>query len=241
MGNLLIAAMTDMAGSFAKGIRNISRLLNIQGKVLPSTITNSNVCAELEDGSTVKTEVSVRGLDKPPIKRLFLEPENVEALDETIEEIMNADIVVLGPGSLYTSILANVLVPEIHDALHQCKGDVYYVCNIVTQPGQTDNFTAADHYRAVEQHLGEGAVDAMLLNSTRPSPEILRRYEEDGARLLPPEKELDQLNTRAVAADLIEDIDGPRVLWEKQDLLRHNPDKLADAICRIYVDMPMHK
>ncbi len=241
MGNLLIAAMTDMAGSFSKGIRNISRLLNIQGKVLPSTITNSNVCAELEDGSTVKTEVSVRGLDKPPIKRLFLEPENVEALDETIEEIMNADIVVLGPGSLYTSILANVLVPDIHDALHQCDGDVYYVCNIVTQPGQTDNFTAADHYRAVEQHLGKGAVDAMLLNSTRPSTEILRRYEEDGARLLPPEKDLNELNTRAVAADLIEDIDGPRVLWEKQDLLRHNPDKLADAICRLYVGMPMHK
>ncbi|MFW5923725.1 MAG: uridine diphosphate-N-acetylglucosamine-binding protein YvcK, partial [Planctomycetota bacterium] len=237
MGNLLIAAMTDMAGSFEQGIRKISRLLNIQGKVLPSTVTNSHVCAKLDDGSTVTGEVQVRGLDKAPIDTVYLNPPEAETLDETIEEISHADIVVLGPGSLYTSVLANAMVPRIHTALHECPGDVYYVCNIVTQPGQTDGFTAADHFRAVEKHLGQGAVDVMITNSTRPGPDILRRYQEDGAELLPPDPELDQLNVDIVAADLIEDIDGPRVLWEKQDLLRHNPDKLGDTICRCYLDM----
>jgi uncharacterized cofD-like protein len=239
VGNLMIAAMTDMAGSFERGIKNISRLLNIQGKVLPSTVTDCHVCAELEDGNIVESEVDVRRLGKAPIKRLFFKPQEPETLDETIEEIMHADLVVLGPGSLYTSILANVLVPRIRRALHECPGEIYYVCNIVTQPGQTDHFTPADHYRVVEQHLGKGVVDCMLLNRRRPGADILRRYEQEGARLLEPDKDLETLEVRTVAADLIEDLDGPRVLWEKQDLLRHDPDKLGDALCRLYAGMEM--
>ena len=199
VGNLMIAAMTDMAGNFEQGIKNISRLLNIQGKVLPSTTTDCHVCAELENGKIVESEVSVREVGKAPIRRLFFRPEAPETLDETVNEIMHADMIVLGPGSLYTSIMASVLVPRIKRALHECPGEVYYVCNIVTQPGQTDHFSAADHYRTVERHLGTGVVDYVLLNCTSPREEIFRRYEQEGAQLLLPDPEVDDLTVQTGA------------------------------------------
>jgi uncharacterized cofD-like protein len=239
VGNLIIAAMTDMAGSFEQGIKIISSLLNIKGKVLPPTLTDCHVCAELEDGTIVEREVNVRALNKPRIGRVFLKPSDPDALDETVEEILSADIVVLGPGSLFTSTLPNILVPRIRRAIADSGAAKYYVCNIMTQPGQTDGFTASDHYRALAQHLGEHVVDCMLLNSTSPPPEILERYRQEGAELVLANEGLKGFPVKVVQADLIEELSAARVLWEKQDLLRHHPDKLADALCRLYGDMEL--
>jgi len=239
VGNIIIAAMTDMAGNFENGIRAIGSLLNIKGKVLPSTVTDCHVCAELEDGTIVEREVSVRGLGKPPIKRVFLEPEDVEALDETISEIRNADIIVLGPGSLFTSVIPNVLVPAVREAIRRSRATRCYVCNVMTQPGQTEGFSASRHCRALLDHLGEDALDCVVLNSVAPPEDMLRRYREEGAEIVEADAGLDDLGVRVVQTDLIEDVSESRVLWEKQDLLRHDPDKLSDAIFRLYGDMDM--
>ena len=241
IGNLVIAAMTDMTGSFEKGIKSISRLLNIRGKVLPSTITDCHICAELEDGRMVEREVSVRGLNKPPIRRVFLKPGEVEALEETVEEISRADILVLGPGSLFTSVMPNVLVPRVRQAILESRAVKLYVCNIVTQPGQTDGFAASDHYNALSRHIGVDAIDWVLVNSTLPDEKIMERYRKEGAELVAADAGIEKLRVKVAATDLMEDIAAARVLWEKQDLLRHHPDKLADAICRLYGKMELYK
>ncbi|MFP4026397.1 MAG: YvcK family protein [Candidatus Brocadiia bacterium] len=237
LGNLVIAATTDMTGRFEKGIRLVSNLLNINGKVLPSTLTDCHVCAELKDGSVVEQEVQVRGIDKPPIEKVFLKPQDAEALDEAVEEIENADIIVLGPGSLFTSVIPNILVPRIRDAVKNTRARVYYVCNAMTQPGQTDGFSARDHYIALEKHLGPQIIDCMILNSTDPPQNIVEKYRADGAELVGKQEDVKDIDVRTVFTDLLEDISQPRVLWEKQDLLRHHPDKLGDAVCRLFGGM----
>jgi len=239
LGNLIIAATTDMAGSFEKGIKAISSLLNIRGKVLPSTVTDCHVCAELADGSVVEREVNVRRLNKPPIKRVFLKPQELETLDETIDEIARADIIVLGPGSLFTSVIPNVLVPQVREAIVGSRAARYYVCNIVTQPGQTDGFDSSDHYRALVQHLGENAVDCVLRNCGSPDDETIARYGREGAALVAADPDLEGEGVKLAEADFVEDVGQDRVLWEKQDLLRHSPDRIGDAICRLYCGMEL--
>ncbi len=237
LGNLAIAAMSDLEGSFERGIRQLSRLLNIQGKVLPPTLENCHLCAELEDGSVRQGEVDVRGLEKPRIRRPFLEPERPAACQETVEEIMAADVVVIGPGSLFTSVIPNLLVPGVRQALAETDAVKIFVCNIVTQPGQTDGFNAADHLQAILDQTGPGVVDHAILNSSIPDDHILERYRQEGAEIVVADSELEGLGVNIVEADLVEDLDGKRVLWEKQDLLRHHPDKLADTICRVLAGM----
>jgi len=237
LGNLVIAAMTDIEGSFERGIRVLSRLLSIQGQVLPPTLEDCHICAELEDGSTREGEVNVREVGKPPIRRVYLKPEAPPAHDEAVQAILNADIVVIGPGSLYTSVISNLLVPGIREALARTEASKAYICNIVTQPGQTDGLVASGHLRAVLETIGKDGVDYALVNTQRPSDQIMERYRAEGAGFVEPDDALDGLNVPIVKADLAEDLDITRVLWEKQDLLRHHPDKLADAICRVYTGL----
>ena len=234
LGNLLIAAMTDIEGSFEQGIGQLSRLLNIRGKVLPPTLTDCQLCAELADGSFVEGEVDVRALDHAPVKRLLLKPEAPPACEEAVEEILGADIVVIGPGSLLTSVLANLLVPGVRDALARTKALRIYVGNIVTQPGQTDGLGARDHLRTLLEYVDAECVDCALFNAHCPDEAMMARYRAEGAEIVIANGGLDELGVEIVTDNLVEDLDGKRVLWEKQDLLRHHPDRLADAICRIY-------
>jgi len=238
LGNLIIAAMTDITGSFESGLRTLSSLLNIRGKVLPPTLNDCHICAELEDGTTVEGEVDVRRVGKPPIKRVFLAPNSPETYEMAAQEIRDADLVVIGPGSLFTSVISNILVPGIRRAITESGALKVYVCNIVTQPGQTDGFNASDHVRAVLQYTGEGALDYVLVNSHEPPPEVMEPYRREGAEFVRMDSGLKNLDVEVIAADLVEDVDSSRVLWEKQDLLRHHPDKLADALCRIYAGLP---
>lgn len=238
LGNLLIAAMTEMEGAFERGIETISSLLSIQGKVLPSTITPAHICAELADGSFAGDEVGVGAAGKSPIKRVFLAPAEVEASASAVEEVKHADIIVLGPGSLFTSIVPNILVPDLRKAILQSTATVCFVINMVTQPGETDGFSGLDHYAAIREHLGSDRIDAVLMNSARPDPCLLKKYEAENARLVQTDPALAELGVKVVESDLCEEFDEPRVLWEKQDLLRHHPDKLADAVCRLFAGMP---
>ena len=238
LGNLLMAALTDMTGSFEAAIIKASKILSIRGKVLPSTLTDTHVCARLEDGTMVEEELNVRGLNKASIAELFLKHDNPEPSPAAIEEIQRADLIVIGPGSLFTSVISNLLVPDIREAIRSSRAVKVYVCNIMTQPGQTDGFTAADHVRAVQKYLGEGVLDCVIVNRTRPHEDTMQRYAEDRATLAVAGEELERLGPQVRQADLVEDMESERVLWDKQDWLRHDPDKLGDAVCRVYAGLP---
>ena len=241
LGNLLMAALTDITGSFEQAIKKASKILSIKGKVLPSTLASTHICAELEDGSIVEEEFNVRAPQKPPIKKVFLKSNNVECPPEAISEINKADIVVIGPGSLYTSIISNLLVGGIKEALQNTKAVKIYICNIVTQPGQTDNYTASDCVKTIIKYLGEGVLDYVLFNNKFPNDDILEKYRSEGAEIVTVDEDLAKINVEVEVTDLIENIEQKRILWEKQDLIRHDPEKLADSICRIYAQLSLLK
>jgi len=234
LGNLLMAALTDITGSFDQAIKKASEILTIKGRVLPSTLTSTHICAELKDGSVVEEEFNVRAPRKAAIERVFLKSNDVECPPDAISEIEKADIIVIGPGSLYTSVISNLLVGGIKDALQRTKAVKIYLCNIVTQPGQTDNYTASDHIKAIIKYLGEGILDYVLVNDNFPREEIIEKYRKEGADIVALDENLEKNSVAIEITDLIENIEQKRVLWEKQDLIRHDPEKLADSICRVY-------
>ena len=240
LGNLLMTALTDITGCFEQAIKKASKILAIKGKVLPSTLQDTHICAELEDGTRLEGEFNIRQPGKAPIKEVLLKPDTADALPETLEEIKNADIIVLGPGSLYTSIITNILVKGLREAIGNSSATKIYVCNIVTQPGQTDGYVASDHIKAITRYLGEGVLDYVLVNDNLPRKDILEKYEDEDAFVVRVDPGVSNLSVKVVEADMVEDLDKARVLWEKQDLLRHDPDKLADAICRVYARLPIH-
>jgi uncharacterized cofD-like protein len=239
LGNLLMTALTDMTGSFELAIKKASKILAVSGKVLPCTLEDTHICAELVDSTILEEEFNVRQPGKPPIRKVLLKSNDVEPLPEVLEEIANADIIILGPGSLYTSVIPNILVKGLREAIKNSRATRIYVCNIVTQPGQTDGYTSSAHIKALTSHLGEGVLDYMLANNSMPKKEIVEKYEQEGATMVRLDPETRTLSVKLVETDLIEDLEKARVLWEKQDLLRHDPDKLANAICRTYARLPL--
>lgn len=241
LGNLLMAALTDITGSFELAIKKASEILSIKGKVLPSMLTSTHICAQLEDGTIVEEEFNVRAPQKSPIEKLFLRSNNIECPQEAISEIHQADVIIIGPGSLYTSIISNLLVEDIKESLQKTKAVKIYVCNIVTQPGQTDNYTASDCVKSVIKYLGEGILDYVLINNNFPNESVLEKYRKEGAEIISIDKDLAKINVKVETEDLIENIDLDRILWEKQDLIRHDPDKLANSICKLYSDAILQK
>ena len=239
LGNLLMAALTDITGSFEQAIKKASKILHIRGKVLPSTLANTHICAELEDNTYVEEEFNVRTVGKSPIKNVFLKSNDVPPFPEAVEEILKADIIVIGPGSLYTSLITNLLVSGIRNAIRNSKATKIYVCNIVTQPGQTDHYKVSDHIKAVTKYLGDGVLDYVIVNNNIPRKDILDKYQKEGAEVVLMDEGVYNPKVNVKKADLVEDLNQKRVLWEKQDLLRHDPDKLADSICRVYANLPL--
>ncbi len=230
-GNLFIAALTKVTGSFEKSIKETSRILELKGRVLPSTLGDTHLCAELEDGNIVEQEVNIIKPSKPPIKRVFLKPAEAMPLDETIKAISEADLIVLGPGALFTSVITNLLVKGVPEAIRKSKAKKIYICNVATMPGQTDNFKASDHVKEIIRYLGENVLNCVILNNKNPPEKILEQYKKEGSFLVENDiGEIEKLGLKPVLADLIENMSEKRALWEKQDLLRHDSNKLAKAI-----------
>jgi len=233
-GNLFLAALTQQEGSFLGAVEEASRLLKLRGRVLPVTLYNTHLCAELTDGSIVETEVNVRGIGKAPIQRVFLKDTHVGATPGSVEAIASADLITLGPGSLYTTVCACLLVPEIARAIANAEGLVVYVANTTRQPGQTDTLSLSDHVRAVQDYLGGSGLDAVLVNDDPPPAHLRVHYAEKGLELLDPTPdELERiraLGVRPVTAPIIDKWSGPRDLWLKQDTIRHDPERVARAL-----------
>src|SRR5690606_3789019 len=170
-GNLFISALSSVTGSLESALIETERVLNIQGRVFPATMQDVTLVADIRVGNTVQT---VRGESKisaahGKIERIYLSPEDAIAYSGSVEAILNADLVVVGPGSLYTSILPNLLVKGIGDALRATSAYKVYVCNIAMQPGETENYTVADHVLALENYIGRGVFQCILANSHYPT------------------------------------------------------------------------
>lgn len=168
LGNLLITALTDITGSFEEAVAESGRVLAVQGNVFPSTLHDVRLVAQVQLNNENK-EIKVRGESEIPkkggkIKRVWLEPNNPLAYPPTIQAILHADVIIVGPGSLYTSIIPNLLVPDISEAIRASRGLKFLICNVATQPGETEGYTCGDHIKAIEKIIGNGIFDVIICN-----------------------------------------------------------------------------
>ena len=181
LGNLILAAMTSITGDFMYAIQEMSKVLNVHGNVLPAANQSVVLHAELEDGTIISGESKIPFSGKR-IKRVFLTPDTIQPLPETIQAIRNADLIIIGPGSLYTSILPNLLVPQIGQEVCEAKAKKVYICNIMTQAGETHDFTASDHVNAIYDHMGKPFMNTILVNREEIPDEIQARYIKEEAK-----------------------------------------------------------
>ena len=225
-GNLFLAAMTEVTGDFTEAIRLSSEILASKGHIFPATISDVRLVAELEDGSVVSGETQI-SKSFQPIRRLRLEPERCLPLPQVLKAIRAADVITVGPGSLYTSILPNLLVAQVARVIGQSQATKIFVNNLMTQPGETDGFTARAHLETIRKYAPEIRFDFVIVNNRRISPEQAELYAAEGAYQIgiddPIEDVVDQ-TTEIVRADLL--YDGEKV--------RHNSERLAEVVlsCR---------
>lgn len=218
LGNLLLTGLINVAGNMSSGIEALSKILNLKGKVLPLTEDNVTLMAEMMDGTIIEGEHHITEDDRQ-IKKIFYK-EEASAFPEAIDELKNADLIILSMGSLFTSILPNLLCKEIVTAIDESNAEVMYICNMMTQPGETDNFTASDHIKAIDEYLGRKKVSIALVNNGVISDEIITKYavEEQKDPVVTDEEKLKEMGVRTISDDFVSVTDG---------MLRHNVTKLG--------------
>jgi uncharacterized cofD-like protein len=216
-GNLFLAALTHVTGDFTEAIRVTSEVLAIRGRIFPSTLSNVHLVATLENGRTVHGETRITA-SRVPIKRIKLSSRGVRALPPAIEAIKEADLILLGPGSLYTSILPNLLIPEIANAIVRSRAPRVYIANLMTQPGETAGYALADHLRAIQKHVERRVIDWVVANRQPVSPDVARRYRAEGAEPVTVDfSALEKLGFRVLLDNLL----------EEHAVIRHNTRRLS--------------
>ena len=228
-GNLFLAAIYGISDSFDKAVVKMGEVLSITGRVLPVTIDDVYLWAHFEDGSMCVGESKIAAAKNERhsrIKRVELAPADAKALPECLRAIEEADLIVLGPGSLYTSIIPNLLVRGVVDALQSSDALKLYVCNVMTQPGETDDYSVSEHIREIFEHAGGKLFEYSLVNNKPVSDEVLRRYIEDGAEPVREDEEL----VRELGVEMI----SAPTMASESNLVRHDSSKLAREILRIF-------
>lgn len=223
LGNLILAAMKDITGDFVAGVKALSRVLAVRGRVLPASDHQIILKAEMIDGSIVEGESNIPKAGGK-IKRVFIEPADVSPLEEAVDAIREADAILIGPGSLYTSILPNLLVPKLAETIMQSEAVKIFVCNVMTQPGETDNFTVSDHLQAVYDHVGYHMFDYVIVNNGEIPPQVQSKYAEQGAKAVHLDMdEVTKLGYKVIADRL--------VLF--RTYLRHDAERLSHHIFQL--------
>ncbi|MDD4601768.1 Gluconeogenesis factor [bioreactor metagenome] len=218
-GNLFIAAMTEVLGDVEKALKESSKVLAVRGQVLPASTQTVRLVAEMQDGTCVEGESQIP-LARKAIKRVFLRPENAEPVKSVLEAINDADAVILGPGSLYTSVLPNLLVKGVAEKLRQTQAVKIYICNVMTQPGETDNYTASQHVKAILDHAGP-VIDYVVVNSQDVAHSLRATYASQGAfPVLADTEAIEAMGVKVVEANII----------SETNLVRHDPVKLSRTI-----------
>jgi len=230
-GNLFLAAMDGISSNFEEAVHKMSSVLAVTGKVMPVTLDNLILKAKYKDGSMAQGESTI---PEEAIKRntkidkLFIEPKGARALKEAIQAIVEADAVILGPGSLYTSVIPNLLVKDIAEALQKTKGIKIYISNIMTQPGETDGFSVSDHIKTIYKHGGNGIIDYVIVNVGRIDKNLAGKYHEEASHLVDiDEDEVNKLGVKVIEGDFIS---------AKNGLIRHNSEKLASILIETIMD-----
>lgn len=229
-GNLFLAAMDGISENFEQAVKKMGDVLAVTGMVLPVTLEDMRLKAELADGSNIYGESQIGGRppNSPPIRKVCIEPSKVKPCPDVLNAIRNADVIILGPGSLYTSIIPNLLVEGICDEIKKSGALKVYVCNIMTQPGETEGYTAHDHIKALERHAYEGIVQYCIVNSHTIPDTVLERYRKDGAGQV-------RVDAEEILGCGIKLITGDFACIN-DNLVRHNPAMLAETILRLVAD-----
>jgi len=222
-GNLFLAALTEVTGDFVEAVRLSSEVLASKGRIYPATLNDVRLVAELEDGREVRGETRITA-SRSPIRRLRLEPEKCLPLPEALAAIRGADVLTVGPGSLYTSILPNLLVARVAECIGASRAVKIFICNLMTQPGETDGYTARKHLEVVRRYAPEVEFDFVVVNNRPVSREQAERYAAEGARQI------------GLTDHMLEEEFGDEAEIVRADLLdegekvRHSPEKLAGVI-----------
>lgn len=221
-GNLFLSALCAITGDMVSAVKESSKVLSIRGKVLPSTLDDMRLIAELEDGRVIEGESNIPEA-KGKIKRLSAEPENLQPLEDVVKAIESADLIIMGPGSLYTSVIPNLLISGVTEAISKSKAKKVYICNIMTQPGETDDFTVSDHVRTILEHSKHGNIlDTVFVNDSLPK-NLATKYKAVRSQPVKLDVEkLKKLGVKVVIKRLIEE--------NKDGLVRHSPRRLARVI-----------
>lgn len=230
-GNLFLAAMDGISSNFEEAVQKMSSVLAVTGKVVPVTLDNIVLKAKLKNGEVVSGESNIpeQALEQEsPIEKVFIEPANARALIESVNAIREADAIILGPGSLYTSVIPNLLIKDISSALHKTKAIKIYVSNIMTQPGETDGYSVENHIKAIFKHGGNDIIDYVVVNVGKIDKELEDKYMEGTSRMVSINEEVvKDLNVKIIEGDFIK---------IKNGLIRHNSEKLADILIETIMD-----
>ncbi|MBU0503300.1 MAG: YvcK family protein [Candidatus Omnitrophica bacterium] len=219
-GNLFITVMTQLTGDFEKAIKETSKVLALRGQVIPSTLNNVTLGAFYKDGSVIEGEDKIPLANKA-IDRVFLKPAEPEATPEAVKAINEAEIIILGPGSLYTSIIPNLLIQEITAAISVSRAVKVYICNVMTQPGETDGYSLSNHIKKLVDHSHQRILDYCIVNTGRITSNSLKRYQMENAHpVVDDRKNVEGMGYRVIEDDIV----------VADDVIRHDPLKLAKVI-----------
>lgn len=225
-GNLFLTALVAITGDMVSAVRESSNVLSIRGRVLPSTLDDMKLVAEMEDGRIINGESNIPEA-KGKVKRLFTNPENCRPLPEVIEAIKDADLIILGPGSLYTSVIPNLLIKEISQEIAASNAKKIYVCNIMTQPGETDDYSVASHVNTIISHAGSNKImEAVLVNDSLPD-NLAEKYKLAGSFPV-------KLDTENIKATGVKIVSKKLIQDSKEGLVRHSSNRVARAIYHWY-------
>ncbi len=227
-GNLFLTALTDITGSFLEAVKLTSQILRTKGDIIPSTIEDVHLVARFSDGEVVQGEEEITEYGKrrvAHVEEIWIEPKDAKAPIEAIAAIEKADLILFGPGSLYTSIIPNLLIEDVRSAVNRSSALKVFIVNAMTQPGETDEFTAHDHLNTFMKFAGLERVDAVIVNTKMPSGDVLKRYLEQGQEPVTPDiAKIARSGVRVFAEDLI---------GNNESFVRHDPDRLTDLIVRV--------
>ncbi len=232
LGNLFLAGLAGIFGDFQEGIEHVGKVFALKGEVYPSTLSQVTLEAYFEDGRSVNGETAIR-TTPGRIKHLKISPQDCKPLPGALKAIEEADLIVLGPGSLYTSIIPNLLVKGLRDKIAEVKAPCIYVCNIMTEPGETDNFTTADHLKVIIEHGGTDLVDVVLAAKEEIPQDVLENYYSEGAIMV----KGDAASVEKLGVSFHEN-----TFYTGGEVVRHNPDKLAKELLRLLFKLkPMNE
>lgn len=235
-GDIYLTAMNEIYNNISEAILKSTEVLNITGRVMPVTLDEITICAELTDGTTIKQkdripEVVTEKVET--INRIYISPSNCRPSPGVIEAIEDAEVIIIGPGSLYTNVLPNLLVKNVSRAIKESKALKFYISNIMTEPGQTDNYTLSDHIKAIQEHIGTGVIEYCLADTGEVIPEYIRKYNKEGSDVVEIDnKKLNGYGVKVIQRDMS---------CVKKDKIRHNPDIIASTIIEMICnDLKFH-